>query len=605
MMTRHMFFGFLCVMLFSLEMPTCFGQQGGAPGGRSAFLAALDKDGDWVITSEEISAATMALKSLDSNGDGKLTRDEYGPNNQQGAAGGQGRGPAMGGQSGPGQQGRGQQGAGQGQQGRGQQGAGQGQQGRGQGQQGRGQQGAGQRGGGGGQSGQGGQGSRPRDKVRGRDIQFDEKFPIGSKLPDSLQLYNLDRELVPANSIFEAKYTVLVGGCLTCPEYRNSYPEIEAVAADYRDKGVQFYFVLQSLTHPENWGYVQPTSIQERFAQIEHAKDLLKTKIPWLADTMDNEMKEYCVMAPNAQFVFDSEGKILHRASWGRGSSMREWLSNLVGPSDKVTTVEELNLPQFGSQRTNPADMIFERLTVDGLAVPLRVKAGGEEISAEKMKTSEFVESNRYAKLRAEADRQLIQTGSGKMYIGFRQDPILGTKWNNLAAPPKYRIKADGVSITPAMGESPKLDIESDAEPREFLVDVKGWEAGKPITVEIQYFACNKEKGWCKAVQQEFTVLLEQDETSGKVNGRSHFPGAKSQRGGAGGGGQRGGAGGGQGGGGQRGGAGGGQRGGGGGGQRGGAGGGGQRGQGGGGQRGGAGGGQRGQQQRGGGGGGR
>ena len=192
-MTRHMFFGFLCVTLLSLEMPTCFAQQGGAAGGRSAFLAALDKDGDRVITAEEISAATMALKSLDSNGDGKLTRDEYGPNNQQGAAGGQGRGPAVGGQSGPGQQNRGQQGAGQGQQGRG-------------------QQGAGQRGGGGGQSGKG---SRPRDKVRGRDIQFDEKFPIGSKLPDSLQLYNLDRELVPANSIFEAKYTVLVGGCLT------------------------------------------------------------------------------------------------------------------------------------------------------------------------------------------------------------------------------------------------------------------------------------------------------------------------------------------------------------------------------------------------------
>lgn len=93
-------------------------------------------------------------------------------------------------------------------------------------------------------------------------------------------MYNVDRELVAADSIFEAKYTVLVGGCLTCPEYRNSYPEIEAVAADYRDKGVQFYFLFQSLTHPENWGYVQPTSIQERFAQIEHAKELLQTSIP-------------------------------------------------------------------------------------------------------------------------------------------------------------------------------------------------------------------------------------------------------------------------------------------------------------------------------------
>ncbi len=379
--------------------------------------------------------------------------------------------------------------------------------------------------------GNSGQRSRPRDKVRARDTQFIAKFPEGSTLPDSLKLYNTEGKLVAANSIFDAAYTVIVGGCLTCPEYRNSYPEIEAVAADYRDKGVQFYFLYQSLTHPENWGFVQPTSIQERFAQVEHAKELLQTSIPWLTDTMDNEMKQYFEMTPNAQFVFDRDGKIVHVDSWGRGSSLREVLEKQVGPSDKITTAAELNLPRFGPHKTSTANKLLEPKRLDGVAVPLRVAAGGKEADTVEIRSHDFGESNRYAKLRPEADRQLIQTGTGQLYLGFRQDPVLGGAWNNLATPPAYRITAEGVTVTPPMAEAPKLDVESDNEPREFLVDIKNWKAGTPMKVEIQYFVCNKEKGWCKAVEQEFTVWLEEDATAGKVAGRSHFPGGNSQAG--------------------------------------------------------------------------
>ncbi|WP_218934167.1 hypothetical protein [Rosistilla ulvae] len=379
--------------------------------------------------------------------------------------------------------------------------------------------------GGGGQAARGG--GRPRDKVRPRDTEFQEKFTVGSTLPESLQLYNTDRELVAANSIFDAEYTVIVGGCLTCPEYRNSYPEIEAVAADYADKGVQFYFLYQSLTHPENWGFVQPTSIQERFAQVEHAKELLQTSIPWLTDTMDNEMKQHFGMTPNSQFVFDRDGKIVHRDSWGRGSSLRESLEKLVGPSPKITTVADLNLPQFGRHKTSPADMLVERKSVDGIAVPLKVAAGGEALNVKDLLSSNFAKSSRYAKLRPEADQQLLKTGTGKLYLGFRQDPVLGAEWNNLASPPRYRVTAGGVTVTPAMAEAKKLNVESDTEPREFLLDVQNWEAGKPIKVEIQYFACNKKEGWCKAVEQEFTIWLEQDPTAGMVNGRTHFPGGR------------------------------------------------------------------------------
>ena len=299
---------------------------------------------------------------------------------------------------------------------------------------------------------------------------------MGTQLPADLKVYNVDRELVPVTSILKNKYTVIVGGCLTCPAYRSSYPEIEAVARDFSDRGVDFYYVYQSLAHPENWGFVQPTSIEDRFAQVEHAKGLLQTKIPWLTDPMDNQMKNFRRGTPNSQLVFDKDGKVVHRDSWGRGSSLRESLEKLVGKPETLTSVADLKLPRF--ERHLAQNTLIERKRVDGVAVPLIVKAGGEGSSVDALRSSDFNKSNRYVKLRPEADQQLMKTGTGKLYLGFRQDPVLGATWNNLAAPPQYKITTTGGAIfSPTTGESPKLDVESDDEPREFLIDVKGLES--------------------------------------------------------------------------------------------------------------------------------
>ncbi len=58
-------------------------------------MDALDKDGDHVISEEEINNAAASLKALDKNGDGKLTDDEIRPPRPDGPPGreGEGRGP--------------------------------------------------------------------------------------------------------------------------------------------------------------------------------------------------------------------------------------------------------------------------------------------------------------------------------------------------------------------------------------------------------------------------------------------------------------------------------------------------------------------------------
>jgi hypothetical protein len=89
------------------------GEQGGPGGGeRRRFMppiiAALDANSDGVIDEQEIANASAALKKLDKNGDGKITREEMMPPRPQG--GQQGQGGQFGGRRGnhEGQSGQGQ-----------------------------------------------------------------------------------------------------------------------------------------------------------------------------------------------------------------------------------------------------------------------------------------------------------------------------------------------------------------------------------------------------------------------------------------------------------------------------------------------------------------
>ncbi len=66
------------------------------------IIAALDANHDGVIDADEIANAPAALKTLDKNGDGQLTPDEFMPPRRGGPGGHHGHGPGgPGGQDGP------------------------------------------------------------------------------------------------------------------------------------------------------------------------------------------------------------------------------------------------------------------------------------------------------------------------------------------------------------------------------------------------------------------------------------------------------------------------------------------------------------------------
>ncbi len=289
---------------------------------------------------------------------------------------------------------------------------------------------------------------------------------------------------------------------------------LEAVARDYRPKGVKFYFIYKALAHPSYQGYVAPYTLEERLAHAREARRRLGTSIPWLVDAMDNRLKHALGDAPNSEFVFNPEGKLARVRQWSNPQALRKDLEELVGPVEKITRPEDLKLPRPAPPQAAKRGVV-PRLEVPRGMQPLKVEPQ-LAASAEPF----------YMKLRAEAEPELLRSGRGRLYLGFYPDPIYGVHWNNLTPPPQIVLEAPkGMKLSPTRLQGPKVKEPADIDPREFLVEVQKAPRGKaPLRVKISYFACNDQAGWCKRLEQEYLVYLQRDADGGRRLGTRGGP---------------------------------------------------------------------------------
>ncbi|HRX83268.1 MAG TPA: hypothetical protein P5307_29585, partial [Pirellulaceae bacterium] len=119
---------------------------------------------------------------------------------------------------------------------------------------------------------------------------------------------------------------------------------METVHHDYAPKGVKFYYIYKALAHPETNGYIAPFTLEERLLHVKEAERTLGSEIPWICDTMENDLKHGLGDAPNSEFIIDPDGKVAVRRSWSKPSDLRSDLEKLVGAVDKPTTVADLNM---------------------------------------------------------------------------------------------------------------------------------------------------------------------------------------------------------------------------------------------------------------------
>ena len=234
---------------------------------------------------------------------------------------------------------------------------------------------------------------------------------------------------------------------------------------------------------------------------VAEAKKTLGATVPWLVDTMGNDLKHALGDRPNSEFIIDPDGKIAVMRDWSNPNTLRADLEKLVGKVENPTRVADLDL-KIETTAKPAASGVVQRVRMPGRMDALKVdpQEGKHPF---------------YVKLRAEVDQNVLRGGRGKMYLGFHLDPLYHVHWNNLAKPLSFEIAdADGLEVSPSKGTGPKVEVEADIDPREFLVDIDAGSA-KQFELTVRYFACNDEKGFCIPVSQTYVVHLDRDRDAG------------------------------------------------------------------------------------------
>ena len=277
---------------------------------------------------------------------------------------------------------------------------------------------------------------------------------------------------------------------------------------DYGPKNVKFFFIYKSLAHPELAGnYVQPFTIAERLAHARQAEKQLGATIPWVVDAMDNRLKHALGNRPNSEFILDREGVIVRKRAWSHPAQVRKDLEELVGPVERITREEDVQLKLESPLKAPAARGVVPRLkrpkTV-ALVMEPKIEERGLPF---------------FAKLRAEATDELISDGSGKLYLGFHLDPFHNAHWNNLTRPLSFKLYLpEGAKLEQTQGTAPKVDAVSDTDPREFLLNVEAWPKGEPLRLTVTYSACVGEET-CHSVKQEYVLHRNRDPDGGAARG--------------------------------------------------------------------------------------
>lgn len=334
-------------------------------------------------------------------------------------------------------------------------------------------------------------------------------------LPD-LSAFTADGKPVQLRTLCKGKYTVLKAGCLTCPEFHRMYGGVEVAYADYAAKGVQFFYFYKSLRHPELNGFVQAQNMEERLLQLAEAKKKLGTRVPWIADTIDDSMRIGLQSGSDSIYLIDPGGRIIWASGKMDEAGLRAALARAVGPVANPTKVGDLHLPRI----EKPARAVNEDTELgvarpDGLTILSITPAKPEDTY--------------YVKLRAEADADLLTTGNGRLFLGFYPDPIHKAHWNNLTAPMKYTLTLpEGVTATPKEASAKKGPGDSDTLPRQFWVEVKGAHPGEEIQLRVDYFGCAP--GMCLALSHDYTIRIESEDRGSATYGLNRGPKSSKTR---------------------------------------------------------------------------
>ena len=282
---------------------------------------------------------------------------------------------------------------------------------------------------------------------------------------------------------------------------------METVYRDYHPKDVQFFYVYKTVEHPEINNFVSAFTLDERLLHVAEAKKRLKTEIPFICDTMENGMKKSLGPAPNGEYIIDPEGKLVRKRFWSDPKTLRKDLESLVGPVDKVTKVEDLDV----------AFTVEERKIASGVVPRLELPRGLTPLQIAPKRDSKHPY---FAKLRVEVTRSYFRPNKegdrkGQLHLSVNLDPLYKVHWNNRAGKVSIELEApDGLKLSKTTLESADVKEDADIDPRQFLIDLETpSDEGVPVQqiqgmlkAVVKYTVCDDAETFCIPITQEYLI---------------------------------------------------------------------------------------------------
>lgn len=147
-----------------------------------------------------------------------------------------------------------------------------------------------------------------------------EMMRAGDMAPD-FALHSPDGKQTVRLSDFRGKKpVVLIFGSYTCPPFRDVYPKLERLHADYGEQVAFFYVYIREAHAEDGWkmprnvregiSIKDPKNMAERVQVAKQACAFFKTSIPGLVDTMDDATDRAYAAWPSRMFVVDEDGKL-------------------------------------------------------------------------------------------------------------------------------------------------------------------------------------------------------------------------------------------------------------------------------------------------------
>jgi predicted outer membrane repeat protein len=353
----------------------------------------------------------------------------------------------------------------------------------------------------------------------------EEAEPIILRSQPDLHLYDTTGQKISLSSLLKANpFTIMITGCLTDPRFIATYSSYEQLLTVYEEQKPNFFYIYRTLAHPENHRFVTPYTLNERAQHAALAAERYQTDYPWYCDDITNETAQWLEALGNNLFIFNEEGTELFAGSYEELSTFTEMLHQLIPPPV---------LPEADDQ---PVTKLTPRKTEEKKQTIIIEPY--EPIKTKAIRRPNFDPKNApyfplqikpinskhpfYAKLRIEADQALLKTGSGFLYAGFHIDPIYNVAWENIKEPLSYSIKPPaGCALAPSKNQAQKiLEHPTDADPREFILEVRNWSPEEPIQLSVNYPLFSIQSKWKREITQHYIVYLKRDDNAGRVIGR-------------------------------------------------------------------------------------